>query len=293
MGLSINPLDAPFGARVSGWDPGAPLAAAEREHLRAGLRDHLLLLFRGHRVPTDDELVAFARSFGELIPASKLFGVASRHPDILPVSTEPDVDGNETGVEGGGILPWHADYSYLHRPAKESFLEALAIPDEGGDTWFCDLYRAWAALDDATRERLEGARARHTTAAYMPAKSAAETAAERRESARERKNPYVSDPQPDGAVWHPVAFQHPEFGKTALYADSFVSEVEGVEPEAGRVLRDELIAGATHPGNVYRHVWEPGDMIVFDAVGGLHRRDSFDLRQTRTMRQLSTLLPAS
>ena len=51
-------------------------------------------------------------------------------------------------------------------------------------------------------------------------------------------------------------------------------------------------AWATQPRFVYRHEWQVGDMVVFDTVGTVHRREAFDLGQVRTMRQLSTLLPA-
>ena len=170
MGLSIEPLDAPFGALVMGWDPGAPLSEEELWGVREAMGEHFLLLFRGHRLPSDEELAGFARRFGELAQAAELFGVASRHPDILPVSNEPDADGHQTGVEGGGILPWHIDYSYLDRPAKESFLEAFVIPESGGATYFCNMYRAWESLEPELQERLVGAQGWHTTRAFMPAK---------------------------------------------------------------------------------------------------------------------------
>jgi len=291
VSLVIEPLGGCFGAHVAGWEPGKALPDAEFEQIRQALLDHLVLVFRGHRVPGDQELVDLARCFGDLAQAAELFGVASPHPDILPVTNEPDEAGNQTGVEGGGILPWHTDYSYLDRPAKESFLEAFVLPDHGGATSFCNMYRAWEALPPARREQLAARRGWHTTRAFMPAKSAEESVEERASTAAEHKNPYLHDPGPEHQVWHPLAFDHPESGRTALYADAFLYEIEGMRPDETIRLRGELIEAATQPDNVYTHQWQRGDLVVFDAVGSLHRRDSFDLRQTRSMRQLSTIVP--
>jgi alpha-ketoglutarate-dependent taurine dioxygenase len=292
MSLCITPLEAPFGARVEGWDPGESLGTEDRAQLRHALVEHLVLVFRGHRVPSDEELVLLARGFGELAQAAELFGVASPHPDILPVTNEPDAEGNQKGVEGGGILPWHTDYSYLDRPAKESFLEAIEIPDAGGATSFCNMYRAWEVLPAERRERLRDLHGWHSTLAFLPAKTAEETPAERASTEEERKNPYLHDPGPQHAVWHPLAYPHPESKRTALYADAFLFEIEGLSREETIRVRSELIDAAARPDNVYTHEWERGDLVVFDAVGSLHRRDSFDLGQTRNMRQLSTLVPA-
>ena len=293
MLLNITPLDAPFGALVEGWESDQPSGAERTTQLRRALADHLVLVLRGHRVPSHDELAGLARGFGELAQAAELFGVASPHPDILPVTNEPDVDGNQKGVEGGGILPWHTDYSYLERPAKESFLEAFQIPETGGATSFCNMYRAWEGLPVDRRERLGGQRGWHSTLAFMPAKTAEESAAERAATERERKNPYLHDPGPQHVVWHPMAYEHPESKRKALYADSFLHQIEGLSLEESIRVRQELIETATRPDNVYTHEWELGDLVIFDAVGSLHRRGSFDLRQTRNMRQLSTLVPAS
>jgi taurine dioxygenase/pentalenolactone F synthase len=42
--------------------------------------------------------------------------------------------------------------------------------------------------------------------------------------------------------------------------------------------------------NVYCHDWQVGDMVMFDTLGSLHRRDSWDPSQRRVMRQLSTMV---
>ena len=54
-------------------------------------------------------------------------------------------------------------------------------------------------------------------------------------------------------------------------------------------LLKELSAHSTKPDYVYAHEWQVGDMVMFDTLGTLHRRDAWDPSERRVMRQLSTL----
>lgn len=40
---------------------------------------------------------------------------------------------------------------------------------------------------------------------------------------------------------------------------------------------------------VYAHDWQVGDLVMFDTLGTLHRRDAWDSSARRVMRQISTL----
>lgn len=44
----------------------------------------------------------------------------------------------------------------------------------------------------------------------------------------------------------------------------------------------------TTDDSVYAHDWQVGDLVVFDTLGTMHRRDEWDPTQRRLMRQLST-----
>jgi taurine dioxygenase/pentalenolactone F synthase len=54
-------------------------------------------------------------------------------------------------------------------------------------------------------------------------------------------------------------------------------------------LLKELHVHSTRASSVYAHDWQLGDMVVFDTLGTLHRRDAWDPAERRAMRQLSTL----
>jgi len=54
-------------------------------------------------------------------------------------------------------------------------------------------------------------------------------------------------------------------------------------------LLAELYEHSTRPEGVYGHDWQVGDLVVFDTVGAMHRRDGWETGEPRFMRQLSSM----
>jgi len=59
-------------------------------------------------------------------------------------------------------------------------------------------------------------------------------------------------------------------------------------PEA-RMLVNELIEHATQPQFVYRHQWQPDDLVMWDNRCTLHRGRRFDLTARRELRRTTTM----
>src|SRR3954447_21364551 len=109
--------------------------------------DHLVLLFRGQTL-SDDQLIAFSRRLGELDLApiqetGRRF--VEGYPEIYIVSNVIE-NGEPIGSLGAGEASWHTDMSYLEAPPKASMLYALEVPATGGNTYFCNMYRAYELL---------------------------------------------------------------------------------------------------------------------------------------------------
>ncbi|MCC7414407.1 MAG: TauD/TfdA family dioxygenase [Gammaproteobacteria bacterium] len=126
MQLELSPLEAPFGAEVRGW-------SAEREPdgdavatIRAALARHVLLVFRGHRSPTDADLVRFARHFGDLIRGARYFGDREGPPEILPVNNLRDAEGYPLGTGGSEACDWHSRWLGSARAALDAAVEHAA-----------------------------------------------------------------------------------------------------------------------------------------------------------------------
>jgi pentalenolactone F synthase len=293
-------FEGSLGAEVRGWQPDREVTETERAQLLDALDARLVLVLRGQPLPTDDQIARLAHSFGQVYAGGDSYGVPMSHPDVLQVSNELGADGYEVGIGGSGVLPWHTDYSFLPTPARETLLEAFVLPASGGPaTYFCDMYAAWETLPEDTRRDLAGKRATHVamaSASYLAARASDDRAgADSRGDAQiraERRNPKASLPGGGGPASHPMVVTHPRTGRTALYVSEFVASIDGMEDGDAHRLTVELLAHATQPGRIYRHDWQPGDLLVFDTIGTVHRRDLSHHGETRTMRQLSTVVGA-
>ena len=84
MALVVDALpDAPFGALVAGWDPGVEPDEALVGELRAALAAHVLLVLRGHRRPTDAELIRFAAASASCSTGARSSACTSPTKEIL------------------------------------------------------------------------------------------------------------------------------------------------------------------------------------------------------------------
>jgi taurine dioxygenase/pentalenolactone F synthase len=301
MRLEVQKLDQPVGAIVTGWDPGETLNAQDLAEILGHLQEHVVLVFRGSRQPEDPELVGFAQNFGNLIKGSEWFQDAGEHPEILPINNLVDEDGVPQGTAGSEALAWHADYSYVPTAGKESFLNAVELPATPPHTYFCSQYKALEALSPSMIERLRGLRAYHSVKDLVSDGDEGESGygagtlgqtqndfLKKRERNRELG---IERPRIPTAE-HPVIMRHPDSGREILYVSPFLTKyIVGMPKDESDDLLAELCAHSTKPENVYSHDWQLGDLVMFDTLGSLHRRDSWDPSQRRVMRQLSTLLP--
>jgi taurine dioxygenase len=234
--------------------------------------EYLVLLFRGQTL-SDEDLIAFSRRFGELDWApiqenGRRF--VEGHPEIYVVS---NVIENEVAIGslGAGEAVWHTDMSYLPNPPKASMLYALEVPPAGGNTWFCNMYRAWEEMPAALKRRVEGRRLKHdgtyNSGGYV----------------REGVTP-TDDPVISPGTYHPIGFQHPETGRIALYLGRRRNAyIEGLSREESEALLDELWAYATRPELTWFNEWRVGDLVLWDNRCTMHRRDPFDSSARRVM----------
>jgi taurine dioxygenase/pentalenolactone F synthase len=309
MNLEIRPLDHPFGAIVSGWQPETPLSKENRQTILGALRQYVVLVFRGNAQPSDQALVNFASGFGELVKGSEWFQDNDTRPEILRVNNVYDADGVPQGTGGSDQLGWHSDYSYVPRVGKESFLNAVELPAKPPRTCFCNQYSALESLPESTIKKLRPLRAFHSITKYIGGETP-----EQETPGQESKLD-----KPDGAVTnetragfmakrqrnkelgiekpkipqaeHPLVMTHPDTGREILYVSpQIIKHIIGMPKDESDELIGELSAHSVREENVYCHDWQVGDTVMFDTLGSLHRRDSWDPAERRVMRQLSTML---
>ncbi|AVT13966.1 TauD/TfdA dioxygenase family protein [Paracidovorax avenae] len=255
QGFEIRPLPgAPLGAEVLGLDLSRPLGDADFARLHQAHLDHHVVVFRDQRI-TPRQHIDFSRRFGPLqIHVLKNFQLAD-HPEILIVSNIKDANGQPIGLGDAGHY-WHSDLSYKERPSLGSLLHAQELPGEGGDTLFADQHAAYDALPAALRRVIGPLRAEHS---YLA----------RYEELRARSpwRPALTPAQiaEVAPAVHPVVRTHPETGRRALFVNEhFTTRIVGLPEDESRALLAELFAAAVKPEFVYRHVWQPHDLVFWD-----------------------------
>ena len=162
MAVTVRPLSAAVGVEVMGADL-RHLGEADFRAVERAWHENSVILLRNQQLG-DDDLLAFSRRFGELDPPpNQERGRISPpgYPDVYVVSNVLDKNGDPIGALGNGEAVWHTDMSYLDMPPDASMLYALEIPPNGGNTWFCGMQAACAALPADLARRIEGRRIKH------------------------------------------------------------------------------------------------------------------------------------
>jgi taurine dioxygenase/pentalenolactone F synthase len=281
--IKVTPLaNEPFGAIVESWDPETAPDATLVEQIRSALTDHLVLVFRGHPHPSDEALVRFGSAFGPLVRGAAYFGNADAFPEILRVTNRLDDDGVPIGVGSSNGCDWHADYSYMPTVGDVSFLECTAHPSTGGATYFCDMYTPLAEMEPGLLQQLEAKTAHHDALAAERTVTA-EDAEKKRASGRHtlEQKPFAR---------HPVITEHPRNRRRALYVNPMLTRyICDMPADDSHATLERLYHDHIRHERIYKHSWQPGDMVVWDTIGTVHRRDSFPAHEVRDMRQMSTL----
>ncbi len=258
--LQIQAFDAPLGAEVIGLDLARPLADQAFVRIHRAHLDHHVLVFRDQRI-TPAQQIAFSRRFGPLqIHVLHQFQLAG-FEEVLVVSNIKDEHGRPIGLGDAGVY-WHSDLSYKAHPSLGSMLHAQELPETGGDTLFANMHMAWDTLPAPLRAATAGLKAEHTyLAKYAELQK------------RSPWRPDLSDEQKAQVrpVVHPVVRTHPETGRKALFvSEHFTTRLVGVPEDESAALLRELFAHSVRPEHLYRHAWQPHDMVFWDNRSLMH-----------------------
>ncbi len=275
-GIEVRPSGRALGADIAGVDLSDDLDAGGVAAVKDAWAEHLVLRFRDQRL-SDDELLRFSRHFGPLDKAPiNPYGTTwvAEHPEINVISNIIDDGGRRIGGLGDGEAKWHADMTYVDTPVRACTLYAVEIPETGGDTGFASMVAAYAALDDAMKQRLDGLECKHD--------------ASRNSTGQLRKGfqeHYADVRDVPGAV-HPLVRADPESGRKALYLGRRPNaNVMGLDVAESEALLDEIWAHAARPEFTWTQRWRIGDLIMWDNRFCMHRRDAFDPAARRHMRR--------
>ena len=269
--IDVVPVSEAIGAEIRGVDLSY-IDTNTLDQIHQSWISHCVLLFRDQEI-TARELVIFSKHFGDLdiAPPNENGQVGvDGFPEVLVLSNVKE-NGRPIGALGNGEAQWHTDMNYIDQPPLGSVLLGVEVPDQGGDTGFCNMYGALEELPDLLRRQINGGQIKHdssTNSAGLLRKGA----------------DAVTDVTACPGAIHPIVRTHPETGRQALYLGRRRNAyIMGLTLANSEALLDELWAHATQPKYAWHHQWRVGDVIMWDNRCAMHRRDSFDENQRRIM----------
>lgn len=242
--MSREPIDfralSPFGIEANEINI-TEMSDKDIVSLKHTLANHGFVVFRQQAV-SDADFVTFLNRLGQMT-----FTVGE-----TPVLHQPSL--NIISNIGRVHTPrsvFHTDTSYVAQPPAFTALRALTIPSAGGETLFSDQYRAYETLPRAVKEKLADAQVLHVTSGLTLEENA------------ERQS------------WHPLFMRHPLSGRLALFLSTpeRCQEISGIMLEEAQRIVQLLYRHSIRHYRLYRHRWQPGDIVIWDNRCTMHRAD--------------------
>lgn len=261
MDIAFTPVTATLGVQVDGLDLSQPLDEATVALLRGKLHRHGLLLFRRQEID-DAQQLRFALHFGRI---SKQGAVQAASPPVTFVSNV-----RADGTFGKGELGFHNDQTYYAHPMKAIMLYGLEVTARGGETLFVNTAEIVNSMSEEQRREFGALEVLHEFD-Y----GALDYGDDKKKEVQALKVSAV----------HPVIAPHPWSDAKILMTNINAKSIVGVTPERSRDLLQRLAALVDDPKRIYRHVWQKGDLILWDNLLLQHARSDFDTAERRTLRR--------
>jgi taurine dioxygenase len=264
--MEMRVVSKTLGAEISKIDLSQPLPSDDLTRLRQSWLDHKVLVIRDADLSEEDQ-DRFCRYFGDIA------GLKSKNSNskFLFVTNEEDPD-KATAVQLGEMM-FHIDQAYAESPCKASTLYSMVIPDEGGNTCFADCEAAYDGLGDDLKAKIEGRSALN----YF----------------NYGTNPSSRPDEIDPAApqhTHPIIRTHPETGRKGLFVNRLMTmRIEGMDRAESDALLEQLFDRLEAPGNVYEHIWQVGDLVLWDNRCTAHARTWYDPAKRRLLRRMTIL----
>ena len=230
-----------------------------------------LLIERGVLVfkelhPTDAEQMSMARLLGTL---REELGKG-----IYKITLDKKSNANAEYLKGS--FQWHIDGTHDDIPPFATMLTGLTLSETGGQTEFANSYTAYEQLPQETKKRIQNLQVVHSVEMSMT----------RADITRSKANlAYWRSFQPKT---HNLVWTH-QCGRRSLVIGCHASHIVGMPKSESDALLSELLEWATQPKFVYRHEWSPGDLIIWDNTGVIHRVEPYPLDCGRIMHRCTLM----
>lgn len=265
-----------IGVNIHNLDLTLPLSAAITREIQRLLYTYRLVVFKKQTLE-DHHLLEFAHRFGPPFSANGhlVLGSSENNPDVVIVGNRANEYYNAY-LGHQEVLP-HSDHQWLRCPSAISLLYAVDIESGSSSTTWTDMITTYALLDDDTKSKIENLKLITYNPFHRPFGSV---------HAR-----YVNrDTETISGDFfpHPLVRTHPVTGDKILYLHAaYEMELVGLGYEEGRALIEKLHRYIYKASCKYEHIWENGDLVIWDNQATIHYRPSFQKNIRRVLKRVS------
>ncbi len=259
--LEIAPLSGTIGAEIRNVDLHQPLDSETVAAIRQALLDYKVIFLPGqHLSPAEHK--EFATYFGEITNAHPVIPGIEQHKEVFEIDyTRARQTLGDRKSDYGERDKWHTDVTFVETPPLGSILNAIVIPDAGGDTLWADTNAAYEGLSQPFKDLVDGLTAIHDGNVAFG-----------------RLLGMVGKGEWDGkeftelvSVEHPVVRTHPETGRRSLFVNpGFTVRIKGLTLKESDTLLRFLYNHMATPEYVVRYRWEAGDLGFWDNRTTMH-----------------------
>jgi taurine dioxygenase len=231
---------SPFGAEIKGFNVKTATDDCIQT-LKQILANSCVAVLRDQPV-SDAKFVAFLQQLGSLTFTA----------GETPVVHQPELNiVSNVNRKGLPKSVFHTDTSYVSNPPAYTALKAVKLPEAGGETLFCNQYQAFETLPVKVKQQLSDAKLLHIVSGLTLTSS-------------EEKQ-----------AWHPLFKQHPISGRAALFLSTpeRCRAIAKLDPNLGQRIIRLLYKHSIRPSRIYRHHWQPNDIVIWDNRCTMHRAD--------------------
>lgn len=268
--ITVTPIGESFAAEIHCRAFTTPPSEEEARLIEQAMDRYAVVVLRGQEID-DEGQIEFSRTFGPLeLPPN--FGLRDDNnrgrirPELFDVSNlnkQGEIDDSKSYKArfGKGNQIFHTDSSYNDLPTKWSLLSARSIPDVETFTEFMDMRAVYERLPMDLKDRVDGLSADHSLW-YSRVRTGQEDMVDKLRNAGD----FVSQP----------LVQTAPDGRKTLFVSSHAAQVTGWPEDVGRKLVDTLYEFACAQPFIYRHRWQPHDLLVWDNRCTMHRAVAYD-----------------
>lgn len=238
-------LSGTLGAELSGIMLNNGISQEIAKYIREQLLLHKVVFLRQQHI-SQDQHIELASCLGDVEHGHPLIKGTANNETIFEIdynaaktfSPYKDYNSKETkGGRGTGVA-WHTDVTFAERPPRFSILNAVAMPEYGGDTIWADQTAAFYALSTKYQQMLIGSTAIHSSMTI------------------------------DGQTIsheHPVVISHPDNGEPCLYVNqSFTTRIRGFAKDESQSILEYLYKHCCQHQFSVRYQWTQGDIAIWD-----------------------------